>query len=544
MTQVSWQRYPVRLAMSVSEPSHRAPHFRWYRLYFLLATFDLLAIAFSLVTEHRQATLYEDSVAINKQWAVQLAEYARLRRLASEVNAPGNNVFGSLDPDGESLRLDEALGRFKAALATAHQHATSLSDEAGEVLTHRIVSVADTMDSMASEARLTFEQFRTGNIGAAGSRMAVMDRKYASVLDAFERLEATVRAIQADRFEEERIVAESLDQTEYLIGAAILIMIVGAGFYGRMMARTMNAASRERERYTAELRTARDELEERVIERTADLSRTNEALEQEIAERQRAEIALRASEEEVRQLNQDLEDRVRQRTMELASANRELEAFAYSVSHDLRTPLRGIDGWSLALLEDYGDKLDGTAHSYLDHLRGEARRMASLIDDILELSRVARSEMRRRTLDLSELACSIVDNLRRVHGTRVVEVVIAPDVIGYGDAALLDRLLQNLLENAWKFTAPRASAHIEFGTRRIDDEQVYFVADNGVGFDMEFAGKLFAPFQRLHKTSEFPGSGVGLSTAQRIVHRHGGRIWVESAVDEGTTFYFTLSDMI
>ncbi len=239
---------------------------------------------------------------------------------------------------------------------------------------------------------------------------------------------------------------------------------------------------------------------------------------------------------------------LKQVEVQLENANRELESFCYSVSHDLRAPLRGIDGWSLALIEDYGDQLDAAARGYLEIVRSETQRMGQLIDDLLELSRVGRSEVRREPLNLSALADVIVERCRQDQPERPLDVRVQPGLFAWGDARLLEIALTNLFANACKFTMTRPVARIEFGSRTEENpdsnviETVYFVRDNGVGFDMSYAEKLFAPFQRLHKASEFPGTGIGLATVQRIVHRHRGRIWAEAVPDGGATFYFTLGE--
>jgi len=246
------------------------------------------------------------------------------------------------------------------------------------------------------------------------------------------------------------------------------------------------------------------------------------------------------AEEKVRLLNLELEERVRSRTAALESANRELEAFAHSVSHDLRAPLRGIDGWSLALLEDYGERLDEQGHKYLDRVRSEAQRMGMLIDDLLHLSRVGRAELVLSTVNLTSLAETLIARLREANPDRIIEYIVAPQLTCIGDARLLEIALTNLLNNAVKFTGPRPHARVEFGQTHDPGNPAFFVRDNGVGFDMAYAKMLFAPFQRLHKTSEFPGTGIGLATVQRVIHRHGGRVWAEARVGEGASFYFTL----
>lgn len=240
--------------------------------------------------------------------------------------------------------------------------------------------------------------------------------------------------------------------------------------------------------------------------------------------------------QEVTRLNAELEQRVAQRTAELENANRELEAFSYSVSHDLRAPLRSIDGFSLALLEDYRDQLDGTAQDYLDRVRSAAQRMGGLIDDLLNLARVSRMELKRQPLNLSAMAEEIIAELQEAAPERQVRVHIQTDLLAYGDDRLMRVALGNLLNNAWKYTSKCAEPCIEFD--RSEDE--FFIRDNGAGFDMTYASRLFTAFQRLHDAQEFPGTGVGLATVQRVIRRHGGQIRAEAQINAGATFFFTL----
>jgi signal transduction histidine kinase len=235
----------------------------------------------------------------------------------------------------------------------------------------------------------------------------------------------------------------------------------------------------------------------------------------------------------------ELEDRVRERTAQLEAANKELESFSYSVSHDLRAPLRAIDGFSRILLEDYSERLDTEGRATLERVRAASQRMGTLIDDLLKLSRVARSELNLGPVNLSTLAVGIVSELREAEPGRVVEISITPGLMVEGDAPLLRILVENLLNNAWKFTRRRADGRIEFGVKRRDGGDLFFVRDNGAGFDMTYADKLFGAFQRLHSTKEFPGNGIGLATVQRIMHRHEGRVWAESTLGQGAVFYFT-----
>jgi len=276
------------------------------------------------------------------------------------------------------------------------------------------------------------------------------------------------------------------------------------------------------------------------------------------------------TEEKIKSLNEELKHHV----LQLEAANRELEAFSYSVSHDLRSPLRSVAGFSRALLEDYAEKLDPEGTDSLERIVAATQRMGRLIDDMLNLSRVTRAELKREEINLSGLAGKIADMLRKTQPGRQAEIIIAEDLVAQGDEHLLTIVLENLLGNAWKFTGKNSNTVIEFGITNCgmrnaefglkdqeseNDNQheavsqsaihnlksaigkvVYFVKDNGAGFDMSYAGKMFNPFQRLHSVKDFPGTGIGLATVKRIINRHGGSVWIEAEVNRGTTVYFTL----
>lgn len=244
------------------------------------------------------------------------------------------------------------------------------------------------------------------------------------------------------------------------------------------------------------------------------------------------------NEKEIKGLNLSLQVH----SARLEAANKELEAFSYSVSHDLRTPLRALDGFSQVLLEDYAPSLDGTAQDYLQRIRAGSQQMATLIDGMLGLARMTRAEIRHETVDLSALAREAVEEFRRREPERAAQITIADNLSAQGDKILLRAVVENLLGNAWKFTRNSPEALIEFGSEKKDGDSAFFVRDNGAGFDMAYADKLFSAFQRLHKENEFPGTGIGLATVQRIVAKHGGRVWGEAAVGRGATFYFTLGE--
>ena len=289
--------------------------------------------------------------------------------------------------------------------------------------------------------------------------------------------------------------------------------------------------------------TARKQAEE-------EIKTTSEELQRLLAEADQSRKVLlnvvedqKIAEEKLNLLNEELEQRVRARTLQLEAANQELEAFAYSVSHDLRAPLRGIDGWSSVVLHDYQDRLDDYGRQSLERIHNETQRMGQMIDDILRLSRITRMEMKTERVNLTSLAEAIAGRLQETEPQRQVVFLIQPGLVETGDPNLLEIMLTNLLSNAWKFTGQKAQPVIEFGKTRLNDQDVYYVRDNGAGFDMAYARNLFGAFQRMHKQSDFPGTGIGLATVQRIIHRHGGKIWADAQKNMGATFFFRLPEM-
>jgi signal transduction histidine kinase len=260
------------------------------------------------------------------------------------------------------------------------------------------------------------------------------------------------------------------------------------------------------------------------------------ALMKEVKQRKRTEKELHRAYDELKAI----EEREFERAAQLEASNRELEAFSYSVSHDLRAPLRGIDGFSQALLEDYADQLDKQGRNYLQRVRAASQRLEHIIDDMLILSRVTRREMRRKPVNLSTIAQEIAVELQANRPERQVSFAIAPELVVKADPSLMRLALENLLENAWKFTSKHATARIEVGVTVNNGERAYYVRDDGAGFNMAYVGKLFGAFQRLHPISDFGGTGIGLATVQRIILRHGGRVWAEGTEEQGATFYFTL----
>jgi len=314
-----------------------------------------------------------------------------------------------------------------------------------------------------------------------------------------------------------------------IYGLLWIVGLIGIGLGTQRLMRT----ERKRRRAEEALQKAHGELERKVEERTADLSKANIFLEQEISERKRAE-------EEIRKLNAELEQRVIERTAQLEAANKELEAFAYSVSHDLRAPLRAIDGFSRFVLEDYAEKLNGEGKRLLNIIRTNTQKMDQLITDILALSRVSRTEIKLSRINMTTLVNSIYHELASPEVRQKFVFSVGPLPDAFGDPILMRQLWSNLISNAIKYTLPKEERRIEIGSLVESGMNIYSIKDTGVGFNPDYMHKLFGLFQRLHGAEEFEGTGVGLSIVQRIILRHGGKVWAEGKVNEGATFWFSI----
>jgi signal transduction histidine kinase len=336
--------------------------------------------------------------------------------------------------------------------------------------------------------------------------------------------------IRADLVElDQRLKRYGLISLAVLLISLLAALLISSGFRKSVaqpivqLAETARQVSRDRD-YSVRVAPNREQNELAVL-----IDAFNEML-REIQQR----------EGELQKAHDELEQRVLERTRDLESTNRELEAFSYSVSHDLRAPLETMSGFSYLLLKNYENKLDDNGKASLMSIRAAVRRMAELIDDLLNLSRITTSNMSRTKIDLTNFAQAVMEELCRREPARQVEFIAPPTAETYADPRLMRIVMENLLRNSWKYTSQHVSARIEFGVEARDGQSVYYVKDDGSGFDARAKDRLFQPFQRLHSAAEFPGNGIGLATVRRIIQRHGGRVWAEGAVEQGATFYFTL----
>ncbi len=465
---------------SVSYPDSR--RFRWL-LVRAVAVPALLLLALAAILSWQLAALLEADEIADRSDAV-LADAVRVRQLLidRETGVRGYLLTGEhvfLEPyEAAGKQLPEALSTLEAHLEGAPEQLARLA---------RLREGWRDWESVADEELRRFRQGGDWNaLVRAGEGKTRMDRLRRLLDELTEAERARARQLSARAQAEARLVLWM--GAGWMVGMAVL-----HAWFGR---RQLLGLARGYELVLAQVRASEARLEARVVERTH----------------------------------------------ELTLANKELESFSYSVSHDLRAPLRAVDGFSQALLEDEAGRLSSEGTELLKRLRAAAERMGLLIDDLLQLSRVSRAELRREPVDLSAQAREVVDELRRREPERDVTVALAPGLRVQGDARLLRIVLENLLGNAWKFTSKRTGARIELFAEERGGQTHYAVRDNGVGFDMAYAGKLFNPFQRLHKPAEFPGTGIGLATVQRIIHRHGGHIEVEAAPEQGATFRFTLGE--
>ena len=468
------------------------------RMNMLVSTLALLLACTGFVAYDVAA--FRDSVVMN---------------LSSQARVAGTNAVGALTFD-DPQTAERTLASFKAAphIVSARIYTADGKPFASYQRDH----TARMPESVELQAG-TEESARFMRDTVALTRQIVFDGKAVGYIFIESDLLALVSRVKT-YFE--------------IAGGVLLVSMLLALFVSRVardsiaspimkMAKTARIVSRE-ENYSVRVENSRVDGELALLTDTF-----NEMLEQ---------IEMR--DRNLKAAHDELERRVHERTVQLELANKELESFSYSVSHDLRAPLRSIDGFSLALEEDYVDKLDDVAKTHIRRVRGATQRMGVLIDDLLNLSRLSRLEMESEPVDLSKMARTIATDLARVDEQRKVEWVIRDDLDGYGDPRLLRVVLDNLLGNAWKYTSQHPSARIEFGVQENGLGKVFFVKDDGAGFDPAYSAKLFGAFQRLHGNSEFPGTGVGLATVQRIIRRHGGTVWAESAVEKGATFYFTI----
>jgi signal transduction histidine kinase len=486
----------------VSQPQPSGPGPAWPStrrtvgpaLYLLLALALGGMVVLSLVVNGHVQRAIDRTVAASEFWAPKFGEVSVLAALASEVDAPGNEVF----IDGRAAegreRMRQAVDSFNAHLAVAARTLPESLPATDRALLRRdLTQITEAIEIVVIQGDSLFTEFGAGRRGTAAQHMAKMDAAYASTLRGLRTLRADLGAAQDSLIRTNRREAEASSRLLRLAGLMMFLLAIGGGWLGYRLAREAERQAREREGTMDLVASAQAELEEAHARLTA--------------------------------------------------AHQELESFSYSVAHDLRAPLRSIYGFSDALAEDAGDRLDDQGRSHLGKIRAASVRMGQLIDDLLTISRVTRHSLKPVPVDLSAMALELIEEFRAGDPGRTVRIEVAPGLTARADATLARILLQNLLGNAWKFTRRTPDAQITFaldGTVTAHQCPTFMVRDNGAGFDMTYAKKLFGAFQRLHTTSEFEGTGIGLATVRRVVQRHGGAVWGEGAVGNGATFWFTL----
>ena len=463
-------------------------------LLYLLLSLALAGMVFiALWVNGHLRDAMQRTIAASEFWAPKFQAVSSVGGLISAVDAPGNEVFlkGNVaEGRAEMRRWSDSLSHRLAKLRV--DLPAGLEPRDSTLIVVDLARIESATGTLVAQAESLFAAYRPGREGAAGRHMAKMDEAYAVSLRAIRTLRADVSSAQDARIRRERGTAAASDRLLRWSAVAMLLLAVGGAWLGLRLVGEARRQSAERERAFRLVSDAQVELE-----------------------------AAHAS---------------------LTQAHQEMESFSYSVAHDLRAPLRTIEGFSAALQEDLGSTLTGETREHLERIRAASVRMSALIEELLKLSRLTRQSLVTTPLDLSAMAEEIVAELRAHEPGRQVRVTIAPGLATYGDPALIRALLQNLLGNAWKFTRQVPSATVEFTADPPipGSPMVFVIRDNGAGFDMKYAGKLFGAFQRMHTTAEFEGTGVGLATVKRIVQRHGGRVWADAAPGQGATFRFTL----
>jgi PAS domain S-box-containing protein len=448
---------------------------------------------------------------------------------ASDPQADAEIGLAQIAAGDDRIRAEgAAAAKVERALVDAGQKLRLAEEHADATLDHALIDAGEALRGAAIAAEVTLEVARID----AEEKLRDTQLELARQRRLFERfftLSPDMMCIMSADLYFERVspAVETLGYTEQDLIGKLLIDFVHPDDVQATAAECAKLARQERI-HGFDNRYCRKDGAYRWLSWTVapDASGTLYAIARDITESKRSEEALASAK------------------IAADDVHRELESFSYSVAHDLQAPLRSIDGFSQALLEDYADQLDENGRTHLRYVRESAQLMAKLIDDLLTLSRVSGQELIRGAVDLSAIARATCARLAESAPDRIVELIIQDGVVCRGDAGLLAAALENLLGNAWKFTRKQSLARIEFGVSRKDGHPVYFVQDNGAGFDMAHVDKLFGAFQRLHATQEFEGSGVGLATVRRIVHRHGGRVWAEGQVDAGATFRFTLDELM